>query len=108
MLDAFGHLLCFKLCRHNRPVPKCTVVTWSDLRDSVKVVWMTNNNEIKRITVQNVAKSLLNNLTMYTDNYNTSEITLQDNEDEFSCQVEFNITSSVNHSNVFILNITGK
>ena len=22
MLDAFGHLLCFKLCRHNRPVPR--------------------------------------------------------------------------------------
>ena len=21
MLDAFGHLLCFKLCWHNRPVP---------------------------------------------------------------------------------------
>ena len=21
MLDAFGHLLCFKLCQHNRPVP---------------------------------------------------------------------------------------
>ena len=24
MLDAFGHLLCFKLCWHNRPVPKMT------------------------------------------------------------------------------------
>ena len=87
---------------------ECTVVTWSGLHDSAEVVWMTNNNESRRITVQNVAKSSVNNLTMYTDNYNTSDITLQDNGDEFSCQVEFNIPSSVNYSNVFILNITGK
>ncbi|XP_065908777.1 uncharacterized protein [Dysidea avara] len=85
---------------------ECTVVTWSGLHDSAEVVWMTNNNESRRITVQNVAKSSVNNLTMYTDNYNTSDITLQDNGDEFSCQVEFNIPSSVNYSNVFILNIT--
>ena len=25
MLDAFGHLLCFKLCWHNRPVPSYSV-----------------------------------------------------------------------------------
>ena len=26
MLDAFGHLLCFKLFRHNRPVPNDSVL----------------------------------------------------------------------------------
>jgi len=90
---------------------ECTIVTWSDLHDDVvEMVWMTNKDESRRITVQklNMTKFSVNNLTMYTDYYNTSDIALQDNGNEFSCKVVINASSSVNHSNIFILNIAGE
>jgi len=87
---------------------ECAVVTWSDLHDSVEMVWMINNNERRRINVQNVTKSSVNNLTIYIDYYNTSDITLLDDSNEFSCLIELKIPSSVNYSSVFILNTTGK
>ena len=86
---------------------ECTVVTRSDLHDSVEMVWVTNNNE-RRKTIRNVTKSSVNNLTIYTDYYNTSDITLLDDGNEFSCLIELKIPSSVNYSSVFILNTTGK
>ena len=86
---------------------ECTVVTWSDLHDSVEMVWRTNNNE-RRKTIRNVTKSSVDNLTIYTDYYNTSDITLQDDSNEFSCLIELKIPSPFNYSSVFILNTTGK
>jgi len=83
---------------------ECAVVTKSDLHDSEEMVWMGNNNE-RRISVQNVTKSFVNDLTIYSDYYNNSEISLQDNGTEFSCQVKINELLSVSN---FTLTIIGK
>ena len=37
MLDAFGHLLCFKLFRHNRPVPKRVCLESVDVEAGVSI-----------------------------------------------------------------------
>ena len=88
---------------------ECTVVTWSGLHDSVEMVWMINNNERRRISVQNVPKSSVNNLTIYSDYYyNNSEISLQDNGTKFSCQIKINELSSVNDTSNFTLIVIGK
>ena len=86
---------------------QCNVIVVKGIDSSVDIVWMRDGTEVLR---ENDLMRYPFNETrlLYTSHYNITLLQMSDNDTMYSCQAVINTSPSVNNSDNYTLNVTGK
>ena len=86
---------------------QCSVTTIRDVNSRVDFVWISNGIEL-RMVEGIVGEPTMNNLVIYTDHYIIPELSDNDNNSLYICEVVINRSQLISATGNITLNITGK
>ena len=86
---------------------QCSVTTIRDVNSRVDFVWISNGIELRRVEGV-VGEPTVNNLVIYTDHYIIPELSDNDNNSLYICEVVINRSQLISATGNITLNITGK
>ena len=86
---------------------QCSVTTIRDINSRVDFVWISNGIELRRVEGV-VGGPTVNNLAVYTDHYIIPELSDDDNNSLYICEVVINRSQLISATGNITLNITGK
>ena len=80
---------------------ECNVTTVRGITSSVDIVWITNDEVVRR--VNNVSWETVDNSVVYNDTYNNGSILSEDDDGTvYQCKVEINTTPLVSSISTFV------
>ncbi|XP_065889340.1 uncharacterized protein [Dysidea avara] len=83
---------------------ECNVTTVRGITSSVDIVWITNDEVVRR--VNNVSWETVDNSVVYNDTYNNGSILSEDDDGTvYQCKVEINTTPLVSSISTFVVRI---
>ena len=82
----------------------CTITDMGNNTNSLEVVWISSNMMLQRT---NVMSTIIDNLPVYTDSYNISQLTTSDQGRMIQCLANSTIPPVID-SNTITLNVIGK
>ena len=86
---------------------ECNVTTVRGISSRVDIIWSSNGLEFKRIEgVHSV--SLSNNSVVYTGSYDILQLSTNDSNRSYVCEVSVNAAPSITANASVTLNVTGK
>ena len=86
---------------------ECNVTTVRGITSSVDIVWITNDEIVRR--VNDISGETVDNSVVYSDTYNNGSILSEDNDGtKCQCFVIINSPTSVSATEYQILNLTSK
>ena len=86
---------------------QCSVTTIRDINSRVDFVWISNGIELRRVEGV-VGDSSVSNLSVYTDYYIISQLSDDDDNSLYMCEVVINRSQLISATGNITLNITGK
>ena len=85
---------------------QCEVTTVRGITSRVDIVWSSGGMELQRM--DNVSSTTMNNLLVYTDSYNISQLNTSDEDRVVHCEVIINASPLIMVNNSITLDVTGK
>lgn len=85
---------------------ECIVTTVRGINSQVDILWSNSSKEIRRNNVSVSIKSL--NFSIYRDHFNISQLTADDNDVTYKCEVVINAITRVTASDTITLYAIGK
>ena len=84
----------------------CTVTAVRGISSSVDIIWTTGGRVVRR--VDNITADIENASAIYTDSFEISSLSANDNGREYQCTVVINASQSINVSDVITLSVAGE
>ena len=85
---------------------QCEVTTVRGITSRVDIVWISGGTELQRMN--DVSSTIMDNSLVYTDFYNISQVSTNDEDKEIQCKVVINSSPSVMASDSITLDVTGE
>ena len=85
---------------------QCEVTTVRGISSTVDIVWSSGGTELERMN--NVSSTTMDNLLVYTDSYNISQLSTTDEDRVIQCEVVINASPSVMANDNITLDVTGE
>ena len=87
---------------------ECNVIAVRGMTSIVDIIWVTGFNYTIVRRVDGVTANIVNNSAVYTDQFTTPPLSVNDNGRVYYCGVSINTTSVVTYSDSIVLNFSGK
>ena len=85
---------------------QCEVTTVRGITSTVDIVWSRGGTELERMN--NVSSTMMGASLVYTDSYNISLLSTDDEGRAYQCEVVINASPPVMVSNTITLDVTGE
>jgi len=86
----------------------CRVATVKGITSRVDIVWSSGGIQLKRIVVEAIVSSTINDTKLYENTYYISQLSTNDNERVLQCEVVIMTTPSIMATDNVTLDVTGK
>ena len=84
----------------------CTVTAIKGISSSVDIIWTTEDRVVRR--VDNVTADIENNSAIYTDSFEISSLSANDNGKEYQCTVVINARQPIYVTDIIMLPLLGE